>query len=108
MVVDSANMSLLDRQNVGDNFVEFADSCSMVRSEKRFSRRTDFAPSGMCLGLDGFGPCDVNSLWILASTNLKKKTVAFVSMLAPEADRMCLGSASGGIFSSRRPVGVSK
>lgn len=64
--------------------------------------------SGMCLGPDGFGPCDPTSVWILAYTNMNKKTKAIVSMLAPEPDRMCLGSSSGGMFSSLRRVGVSK
>eukprot|EP00903_Cladosiphon_okamuranus_P008368 g8046.t1 len=63
---------------------------------------------GMCLGPDGFGFCDAKSLWILAYTHPTKKTKAIVSMLAPEAERMCLGSSSGGWFSSLRPVGVSK
>eukprot|EP00904_Undaria_pinnatifida_P007073 jgi/Undpi1/3496/HiC_scaffold_16.g06868.m1 len=39
---------------------------------------------------------------------MNKKTKAIVSMLAPEPDRMCLGSSSGGMFSSLRRVGVSK
>eukprot|EP00752_Nemacystus_decipiens_P012094 g10721.t1 len=63
---------------------------------------------GMCLGPDGFGFCDAKSLWILAYTHPTKKTKAIVSMLAPEPERMCLGSSSGGWFSSLRPVGVSK
>lgn len=62
----------------------------------------------MCLGPDGFGFCDAKTLWILAYTHPAKKTKAIVSMLAPEAERMCLGSSSGGWFSSLRPVGVSK
>lgn len=61
----------------------------------------------MCLGPNGFGDCDAKSLWILAYTNIKKKKKAIVNMLAPEPDRMCLGS-SGGMFSSRKKVGVSK
>ncbi|CAB1120231.1 unnamed protein product [Ectocarpus sp. CCAP 1310/34] len=63
---------------------------------------------GMCLGPDGFGACDASNLWILALKHPKKLTQAFVSMLAPEPERMCLGSSSGGMFSSRRRVGVSK
>ncbi|CAM9501949.1 unnamed protein product [Laminaria digitata] len=61
----------------------------------------------MCLGPDGFGACDPSSVWIMAYTNVKKKTKAIVSMLAPEPERMCLGS-SGGMFSSLRHVGVSR
>lgn len=64
--------------------------------------------AGMCLGPDGFGFCDAKSLWILAYTCPGKKRKAIVSMLAPEPERMCLGSSSGGWFSSLRPVGVSK
>ena len=64
--------------------------------------------AGMCLGPDGFGFCNAKSLWILAYTHPTKKTKAIVSMLAPEPERMCLGSSSGGWFSSLRPVGVSK
>lgn len=62
----------------------------------------------MCLGPDGFGFCDAKSLWILAYTHPTKKTKAIVSMLSPEPEKMCLGSSSGGWFSSLRPVGVSK
>lgn len=64
--------------------------------------------TGMCLGPDGFGACDAQSLWILAYTHPTKKTKAFVSMLAPEPEKMCLGSSSSGWFSSLRRVGVSK
>lgn len=64
--------------------------------------------TGMCLGPDGFGACDAKSLWILAYTNPTKKTKAIVSMLAPEPEKMCLGSSSSGVFSSLRRVGVSK
>ncbi|CAN0239148.1 unnamed protein product, partial [Pylaiella littoralis] len=63
---------------------------------------------GMCLGPSGFGACDAQSLWILASTHPTKNTKAFVSMLAPEPEKMCLGSSSSGWFSSLRRVGVSK
>lgn len=59
----------------------------------------------MCLGPNGFGPCDPSSVWIFAYTNANKKSKAIVSMLAPEPDRICLGS-SGGMFSSLRRVGV--
>lgn len=65
--------------------------------------------TGMCLGPDGFGECGIASLWILAARHPEnKESTAIVSMVNPEPDRMCLGSTSGGWFSSRRPMGMQK